>query len=172
MQTATPRSVPARRRSNDPLLVAVRSEFSATARVVPHPRLARSLRFLEENWHRPIKVSDLVRVSGLSRRGFLKAFQKHTQRQPRELLEHVRLTQALELLRNGTPGVRVGQVCGYASYNSFYVAFRRFYGATPQQYQHCPGYSQSRRFRVNPTRTAKTFNLQSPRPTAMPQGRL
>ena len=51
---------------------------------IGHARIASSLGFLSKNYRKPIGVTDLMKVAGLSRRGFLKAFRKHTGRTPGE----------------------------------------------------------------------------------------
>ena len=101
-----------------------------------HPALARSLRFLEHNWQRPINVSDLVAASGLSRRGFIKAFHRHTGCAPGRELRRLRMLHARHLLtQTQHPVAEVAERCGYRSVNSFIVAFHRFSGRPPQQYR-------------------------------------
>ena len=134
MQNATAMSASARLGPNASVSVLGLPPCSEAARPVAHPRIARSLRFMAENWHRPIKVMDLARVSGLSRRGFLKAFHQHTRSRPHQTLERWRMTRAEELMLRGVPLKQVFPLCGYRSLNSFYVAFRRFQGVPPQEY--------------------------------------
>ena len=101
-----------------------------------HPALARSLRFLERNWHRPINVTDLVTVSGLSRRGFIKAFRKHTGNPPGRWLRRLRLVHAQRLLvQTDKPVATVAARCGYRSANSFVIAFRHFSGCPPNHFR-------------------------------------
>lgn len=116
--------------------ISRRTALPGAGRDIPPPQLARSLRFLESNWHRPIKVLDLARISGMSRRGFLKAFLKHTQSHPRQELERLRMSHARELVLRGQPVGQIFRACGYRSVNSFCVAFRRFNGLNAQQYLH------------------------------------
>jgi prepilin-type N-terminal cleavage/methylation domain-containing protein/prepilin-type processing-associated H-X9-DG protein len=105
-------------------------------RAVRHPAIARSLRFLRRNWQRPIKVADLVAVSTLSRRGFLKAFLKHTNSHPSDQLREIRMKNAQTLLTTtDAPLRKISPRCGFRSVNSFWVSFRRVHQLSPQQYR-------------------------------------
>jgi len=104
--------------------------------VCRHPGLTRSLRFLECNWQRPINVADLVAASGLSRRGFIKAFHRHTGCAPGRELRRLRMLHAQQLLtRTQHPIAVVAERCGYRGVNSFVIAFRQFSGQPPQRYR-------------------------------------
>jgi prepilin-type N-terminal cleavage/methylation domain-containing protein/prepilin-type processing-associated H-X9-DG protein len=103
---------------------------------VRHPAIVRTLLFLHQNWQRPIKVTDLVRVSSLSRRGFLKAFLKHTNIHPSDELRRIRMENARELLANTDyPLEKISRLCGYRRLNSFWVSFRQVHLQSPQQYR-------------------------------------
>jgi AraC family transcriptional regulator, transcriptional activator FtrA len=102
----------------------------------PGRALHESLNFLREKWHEPITVGDLTKVSALSRRGFQKAFQRHTGHSPGRELRRVRIERSKELLASGDDNLRVvAQRCGYRSVNSFWVAFRQATGMSPGKYR-------------------------------------
>ena len=102
----------------------------------PGRTLNESLNFLREKWHEPITVGDLTKVSALSRRGFQKAFQRHTGHSPGRELRRVRIERSKELLASGDYSLNiVAQRCGYRSLNSFWVAFRRATGISPGKYR-------------------------------------
>lgn len=116
--------------------------------------MARTLSFLQRNWQRPIQVADLIKVSALSRRGFLKAFLKHIGSHPSDELQRLRMKRAQTLLsRTNRPMQKIAQLCGYRSVNSFWVAFRRFHGLSPQNYRNTT-IVWSRHKRVSPRHVA------------------
>jgi AraC-like DNA-binding protein len=79
------------------------------SRACRHPAVARSLRFMAENWRRAITVNDLIRVSAMSRRGFLKAFRRHTGCLPGRELQRIRMEHAQRLLHQSqTNSLNVG----------------------------------------------------------------
>lgn len=103
---------------------------------IEHEAVARSLQFLQSRWHEPIKVSDLVRVSAMSRRGFAKAFERHTGSRPKLELSRLRLDHARRLLaETELPLARIAARCGYQSANSLLVAFKREYQLTPAEFR-------------------------------------
>jgi transcriptional regulator GlxA family with amidase domain len=106
------------------------------AQTVRHKAIGRSLRFMANNWQKPIKVSDLVRTSDMSRRGFIKAFARHTGRPAGQELRRLRMEHAQKLIRR--PGYNLSEIsrqCGYRSANSFWVAFRNYTGMSPNEYR-------------------------------------
>jgi AraC family transcriptional activator FtrA len=103
---------------------------------LPNRALSEGLNFLQEKWHEPITVRDLTNASALSRRGFQKAFQKHTGSSPGRELRRIRIERSKELLTGGDSNLSaVAQRCGYRSLNSFWVAFRRVTGMSPGKYR-------------------------------------
>jgi transcriptional regulator GlxA family with amidase domain len=101
-----------------------------------HRGVARSLKFLSAHWQEDISVSDLVKTAGMSRRGFLKAFQRHIGRAPGHELRRIRMEHARDLLmRSDHKLADISRRCGYQSSNSFWVAFRRANGISPRQFR-------------------------------------
>ncbi len=103
---------------------------------VPHPGVAKSLDYISRHWRKSIGVMDLVRVARMSRRGFLKAFQRHTGGTPGRRLRAIRLENARRMLRGSDD--KLGTIacgCGYRSVNSFIIAFKREVGLAPIQYR-------------------------------------
>jgi len=91
---------------------------------------------MARNWQRPITVSNLRISSGMSRRGFLKAFSRHTGRLPGRELRRLRIEHAQRLLIRSKHNLSsISRQCGFRSTNSFWVAFRRFTGLPPQKFR-------------------------------------
>ena len=103
---------------------------------VNHPGVARSLRFLWENCHKPIGVEDLARVAAMSRSGLHQAFLEHIGRPPGNELHRVRIERAKKLLAQSHLKVeQIAEMSGYCSANSFWVAFKQATGISPKQFQ-------------------------------------
>lgn len=104
---------------------------------VSHAGIAKSLRFISSNYFHPFQVQDLGEIAGLSRRGYIKAFQKHVGARPAQFLRHLRMEHAKRLLIKGDlPLKEIAAQCGYRSVNSFWVAFRQTTGMGPGKFQH------------------------------------
>lgn len=107
---------------------------------VKHPGVARTLRFMAQNFYRPIQVQGLTEVAGLSRRGFFKAFLRHTGIRPAQVLRQFRIERAQQLLQGSELSLsEVAAQCGYRSVNSFWVSFRQVTGVAPGQYRQQAG---------------------------------
>jgi LacI family transcriptional regulator len=103
---------------------------------VNHPGVARSLRFLWENFHRPIGVDDLVRAAAMSRSALHQAFLQHVGRPPGKELNRIRIERAKKILaQSGLKLEAVAERCGYQNANSFWLAFRQATGLSPKQFQ-------------------------------------
>jgi transcriptional regulator GlxA family with amidase domain len=114
-----------------------------------HRGVDRSLGYMARKFCQPIRVTDLVKASGLSRRGFFKAFEKHVGIRPGKLLTHARIEYAKQLLAGSR--LTLGDVArqsGYRSANTFWVAFRRIAGVAPAVFQRQRNRSRARRQRL------------------------
>jgi len=101
-----------------------------------HPGIDRCLGFLAQNFHEPIQLIDLVKVSGMSRRGFYKAFHRCSGANPGAVLRHLRVEHAKRLLiEHDLLLKQVAKLCGYRSENTFCVAFQRAVGIPPKKFQ-------------------------------------
>jgi AraC family transcriptional regulator, transcriptional activator FtrA len=99
-------------------------------------RFHRGFAFLQRQYFEPIQVDDLVKASGMSRRGWYKAFQRHTGRSPGRELRRLRIERAKELLVNSDWNLRaIARMCGYRSANSFWISFREIVGESPGTYR-------------------------------------
>jgi AraC-like DNA-binding protein len=119
--------------------VAVGKKASGRERlheVTKHVGINKCLGFTTENFRRPIQVKDMVKISGMSRRGFIKAFDKHIGANPGAVLRHLRLEYAKRLLTEQDLKLKeIACQCGYRNENSFCVAFQRTMGMAPKQFQ-------------------------------------
>jgi len=103
---------------------------------VNHPGVARCLRYLWQNCHKPIGVDDLARVAAMSRSGLHQAFLEHIGRPPGGELQRIRIENAKRLLSQSKMKLdEIAEKSGYQSANSFWVAFRQATGVSPKKYQ-------------------------------------
>jgi LacI family transcriptional regulator len=103
---------------------------------INHPGIARSLRFLWDNCHKPIGVDDLARVAAMSRSGLHHGFMEYIGRPPGAELQRVRIEKAKKLLSQSKMKLdAIAEMSGYQSANSFWVAFKHATGMSPRKYQ-------------------------------------
>lgn len=98
--------------------------------------VATAIRFIRTHAHQGIKVSDLLRQVGISRRSLEQQFQKHLGRSPGEEIQRVRLEKARDLLIRSKMLVKqVAAASGFRDASGLGVAFRRRYGLTPMAFR-------------------------------------
>jgi LacI family transcriptional regulator len=103
---------------------------------VSHSEVARSLHFLQDNFHRDIHVRDVVAVSNLSRRGLEKAFEQVMNRSIHDELVRIRLNRAMEYLaKSDLPVQEISQLTGFSRPQYFCNFFRKAVGMTPRKYR-------------------------------------
>jgi LacI family transcriptional regulator len=103
---------------------------------VNHPGVARSLRFLWQNYHQPIGVEDLVKVAAMSRSALHQAFLEQIGRPPGKELHRIRIENAKRLLAQSNMKLEtLATSCGYQNANSFWLAFKQTTGVSPRQFQ-------------------------------------
>ena len=84
----------------------------------------------------PVKISDLVRISGYSRTRLFALFAAEAGLPPNDFLLRCRVERAKELLRTGSaPLTHVALDCGFSSSTYFSIVFRKYVGCTPRQWR-------------------------------------
>jgi len=82
-----------------------------------------------------IALDELAELTGLSRYGVLRAFQREQGLSPHAYQAQLRIDLAKRLMRDGEPLVEVALAAGYADQSHFSNSFKQITGATPKQYQ-------------------------------------
>ena len=101
-----------------------------------HVQIRRCLSYMAKNYDEPIQLKDVMKISGMQRRGFLKAFNKNTGVNPGALLRHIRVEHAKRLLVEQDLALKkIAKKCGYRSENTFCVAFQRATMMAPKKFQ-------------------------------------
>jgi AraC-like DNA-binding protein len=96
--------------------------------------ISRVTEYIVGHLERPITLSDLERVSGLSSRTLQVAFQKAYNCSPREWMRRRRLGMARERLLSAAPGETVTSIalsCGFTTSGAFAAAYATRFGELP-----------------------------------------
>jgi len=101
-----------------------------------HAGVMRSIEYINQNFPDPLQSSELATASGMSPRGFIKAFYKHVGETPGAMLRRLRIDYAKRLLtEEDLPLKAVARKVGFVSENTFCVAFQRATGLSPKKFQ-------------------------------------
>lgn len=107
-----------------------------------HPEVARAVRFIADNYHKPIGVDDVVEATRMTRPGLKRAFSRHLRRSIREEVQRVRVRHIKRLLTETDWTVEtIAAEVGLAGARQLYQTFERVESLTPRQYRlkHRPG---------------------------------
>jgi LacI family transcriptional regulator len=108
---------------------------------VPHPKVARALRFIWEHFHEPIQIPDVAGFAGLSRRALEEAFRKHLDRTLSDEITRCRIERAKKLLlETRLKAHQIAERTGFSGIMHFSRAFLRITGTRPSFFrrQHPP----------------------------------
>jgi AraC-like DNA-binding protein len=98
--------------------------------------LAETIRYCDENFHRPLSVPQLAARAHLSPDYFGRLFLATTGVPPATYIRNLRLDKAQQLLRTGAmPIARITKECGFCNHDVFTRAFQNAFGLTPRQYR-------------------------------------
>lgn len=96
----------------------------------------KCLRFMADNYRRPIRIQEMAGLAGHSLRGFQRMFYEQTRSTPGATLRRMRLEEAKQLLTStDLPLAANAGLSGYRSENTFCVAFQRDMGTSPKKFQ-------------------------------------
>jgi LacI family transcriptional regulator len=125
--------------SSDPILIpptgiAVRQSTDTLA--AHSPPVARSVRFMLDQYAEPIGVGQIVEASGVSRAGLFKAFKQDMGRAPGEVLMGIRIDRAKRMLQSTDQKVyAVADACGFGKPVNLHRAFAQHVGMSPNAYR-------------------------------------
>lgn len=103
------------------------SEYDAFTRIIDYAR---------ENLHKRISVSDLADFAGMSESTLNRRFRVILQYNPQQLLAHLRVAKACQLLQESVLNVsEVAESCGYDSPAAFARAFKKIKHTTPRDFR-------------------------------------
>jgi len=112
------------------------SEQSTDWTVLPDDRLVAALRYVRDNFHRPIQVADLAEQAGTSRRLLEQLFDRYLDVSPSKQITIVRLDMAKQLLDRSVLSIaEIASRCGFDSPEVMSRAFRRELKVSPSDYR-------------------------------------
>ena len=101
-----------------------------------HSAVQRVLRFIRENYAKPITSTDLAAVAGMSRFGMEKAFKTQLNLLPIQELRRIRLETAQRLLGETDHKIEtIAHDAGFRDATAMGVAFRRRFGLSPKKWR-------------------------------------
>lgn len=98
-------------------------------------QLRRVLDHMEAHALNDVGLDELVRITGLSRAQFFRAFRQSTGQTPARSMQQVRMHHAASLLEQGRTISDVAGLLGYSGGSHFAAAFRRHCGTNPSEWR-------------------------------------
>jgi AraC-like DNA-binding protein len=98
-------------------------------------QLRRVTEHMASNALRDVSLDEVVRITGLSRAQFFRAFQRSTGLTPASYLQQLRMRHAETLLREGRTINDVARIVGYSNGSYFAAVFRRYNGTKPSDWR-------------------------------------
>ncbi|WP_143317851.1 AraC family transcriptional regulator [Clostridium sp. HBUAS56017] len=96
----------------------------------------KAIIFIQNNYHNPIKVSDIAKFLCLNRSYLTSIFQNNLNMSPQKFLMEFRIIKAAELLYNtDLPISNIAFSCGYSDPLAFSKAFKKIKGVSPRKYR-------------------------------------
>lgn len=98
--------------------------------------LAAALRYIAENCHRPIQVTDVAEAMAMSLRSLQQRFDDKLGRSISNQIEHMRIERLKRLMLHSEEPIKVlARQCGFTSMNTVHRAFLRSEGVPPSQFR-------------------------------------
>lgn len=118
-------------------LVGVSKDLNAASeRGEDYSRVAEVVRHIQDNFGEPLRVKDLAARAGLSDYQFEQRIRKIFQITAGQLVQKVRMENALRRLRDtGDSVAQIAVDCGYSDQSAFTRQFRQTVGLSPTEYR-------------------------------------
>lgn len=101
-----------------------------------NPYVTAAKRYIEENYAKPIRVSDIARALNLERSYFSTVFRRETGTSPKQYLAEVRMEHAAHLLSvDGESVAAAAAHAGYGDCMNFSRRFKAHFGVPPSKYR-------------------------------------
>ncbi len=96
--------------------------------------IAHCLGYIENHLSESISLSDVAKMSAMSRSTFCRAFRRVTGETFKSYLNRIRIERASELLREGESVETVARLTGFNDPSTFYRNFKKQTGITPRKF--------------------------------------
>ena len=98
--------------------------------------IREAIHFIETNYSRPIRVTDIATNLSLDRSYFSNIFKKALQKTPQEFLLEFRMNKACELMKNPALSIHnISLSVGYVDPFNFSKMFKKLKGLSPSEYR-------------------------------------
>lgn len=99
-------------------------------------KIAPILEYINENYMKPLKASDLAEVGSMSETHFRRVFEAHVNMSPMDYVNLIRIQKACEMMKKGDESMdMVAQNCGFATTSTFNRNFKKFLDTSPYQWK-------------------------------------
>lgn len=99
-------------------------------------RIAEAISHLERHYSDPISLDELIEISGMSRRNFIRTFESTMGAPPIKYLIRLRVLHACRLLQQTDQSITsIAMVVGFSDSNYFSRQFRLLNGTSPREYR-------------------------------------
>jgi AraC-like DNA-binding protein len=110
--------------------------FSKSAKIQHSPKTHKIVRYIDENLHRPIKISDISREVGISQSYINQLVYKEFHSSVGTYILKQKMDKACaKLEENEMPIKEIALLTGYKDQNYFSRTFKKSFGMTPSQYR-------------------------------------
>jgi len=107
---------------------------------IKDPQVARAIRFIRQNPKKLIQVSDVAKVTTLSRRSLERRFRAFLGRSILDEIRRVHVEQVARMLTETNLSVtQIGLLMGHSEVNNIRKYFRQLKGMSPREYRKCYG---------------------------------
>lgn len=102
----------------------------------PEAHIRAAVSFMENNYHLPVKMTDIARHICVDNQYMYNIFKKYINDSPKNVLSRIRIEKACDMLKNTSLPISViGESVGYCDSLSFSVFFKIHMGVSPQNYR-------------------------------------
>lgn len=121
-------------------IVNALSDLPPEPETVPHihPKILRTLEYMEEHFAEPLAIADFAALAGLSENRFAEVFKQETGSPPMQFFNSIRLGHAQGFLLNGAGIAEAALAAGFSSVQYFCRFFRKNTGITPGAFRNAP----------------------------------
>ena len=110
--------------------------FPATKHKETYYSKTRIMRYISENFHRPISLEEAARIAHLDKYAFCRYFKKLTHKSFVAYLNEFRVSMACKYLHGNRYSIsQVGYLVGFNNLSYFNKQFKRFMNCTPSKYR-------------------------------------
>lgn len=98
--------------------------------------LSKSIRYVNEFYTKPIKITDLAIMEGVCMTSYNLAFKKQMKMTPSKYIIKLRMEHSVEFLETSNMSIsEISLACGYSDVNFFSRTFKEYFGISPTDYR-------------------------------------